>query len=161
MQSLAVAALLAFIIHTFVMQNFRIPSASMEPTLQVQDYIFASKLSYRFTEPARGDIIVFKYPKDTTRYFVKRLIAVGGETVALRNNKLYIDGQQVFEDYLPQGLRFSDYGTVIVPEGNYFMLGDNRNNSSDSRDWGFVPKNLIVGKEIFIYWPPTRISVAH
>src|SRR5665647_1435397 len=87
LQSLIIAAVLAFIIHTFVMQNFRIPSASMEPTLQVQDYIFASKLSYKFSEPERGDIIVFKYPKDTTRYFVKRLIAVGGETVALRDSK--------------------------------------------------------------------------
>lgn len=161
LQSLAVAALLAFIIHTFIMQNFRIPSASMDPTLQVQDYIFASKLSYRINEPERGDIIVFKYPKDTTRYFVKRLIAVGGETVALRGSKLYIDGQHVSEAYLPQGLRYADYGPVDVPPGNYFMLGDNRNNSSDSRDWGFVPKNLIVGKEIFIYWPPTRIGVAH
>jgi signal peptidase I len=161
LQSLVIAAVLAFIIHTFVMQNFRIPSASMEPTLQVQDYIFASKLSYKFSEPQRGDIIVFKYPKDTKRYFVKRLIAVGGETVALRDSKLYIDGYPVFEEYLPQGLRFPDFSPVDVPQGSYFMLGDNRNNSSDSRDWGFVPEKLIVGKEIFIYWPPSRIGVAH
>lgn len=160
-QSLAVAVVLAFLIHTYVMQNFRIPSASMEPTLQIQDYIFASKLSYRFQEPKRGDIVVFKYPKDTTRYFVKRLIAVGGETVALRNSQLFINGQHVPEDYLPPGLRFSDFGPVEVPAGNYFMLGDNRNNSSDSREWGFVPRELIVGKEIFIYWPPSRIGVAH
>lgn len=161
LQSLLVAVILAFIIHTFIMQNFRIPSGSMIPTLQIQDYIFASKLTYRFNEPKRGDIIVFKYPKDTTRFFVKRLIAVGGESVALKNSKLYIDGHQVAEDYLPEGLRFPDYGPVTVPEGNYFMMGDNRNNSSDSRDWGFVPESLIVGKEIFIYWPPARIGVAH
>lgn len=160
LQSLLVAAVLAFLIHTFIMQNFRIPSGSMEPTLQIQDYIFASKLSYRLDEPKRGDIVVFKYPKDTSRYFVKRLIAVGGETVALKGGELYINGQLVPEDYLPQGLSFSDYGPVTVPEGNYFMLGDNRNNSSDSRDWGFVPRNLIVGKEIFIYWPPDRIGAA-
>ena len=160
-QSLAVAVVLALLIHTFVMQNFRIPSASMEPTLQIQDYIFASKLSYRFQEPKRGDIVVFKYPRDTTRYFVKRLIAVGGETVAFRNSQLYINGTLVPEDYLPAGLRTPDYGPVEVPEGNYFMMGDNRNNSSDSREWGFVPRNLIVGKEIFIYWPPQRIGVAH
>lgn len=160
LQSLLVAAVLAFIIHTFIMQNFRIPSGSMEPTLQIQDYIFASKLAYRLDEPKRGDIVVFKYPKDTSRYFVKRLIAVGGESVALKDSELYIDGVLVPEDYLPQGLRFPDYGPVTVPEGNYFMLGDNRNNSSDSRDWGFVPRNLIVGKEIFIYWPPDRIGAA-
>ncbi|MDD2554519.1 MAG: signal peptidase I [Desulfotomaculaceae bacterium] len=160
LQSLLVAAVLAFLIHTFIMQNFRIPSGSMEPTLQIQDYIFASKLSYRLDEPKRGDIVVFKYPKDTSRYFVKRLIAVGGETVALKGGELYVDGQSVPEDYLPQGLSFPDYGPVTVPEGNYFMLGDNRNNSRDSRDWGFVPRNLIVGKEIFIYWPPDRIGAA-
>lgn len=161
LQSLLVAAVLAFIIHTFIMQNFRIPSGSMEPTLQIQDYIFASKITYRFNEPKRGDIVVFKYPRDTSRYFVKRLIAVGGETVALKGGKLYINGELVPEDYLPQGLSFDDdYGPVTVPEGNYFMLGDNRNNSSDSRDWGFVSRDLIVGKEIFIYWPPGRIGVA-
>jgi signal peptidase I len=160
-QSLAVAVVLAFIIHTFVMQNFRIPSASMEPTLQIQDYIFAGKLNYRFQEPKRGDIVVFKYPKDTKRYFVKRLIATGGETVAIRNSQLFINGRQVAEDYLPRGLRFSDFGPVEVPAGNYFMMGDNRNNSSDSREWGYVPRELIVGKEIFIYWPPARMGVAH
>lgn len=160
LQSLLVAAVLAFLIHTFIMQNFRIPSGSMEPTLQIQDYIFASKLAYRLDEPKRGDIVVFKWPKDTSRYFVKRLIAVGGETVAIKDSQLYIDGELVPEDYLPQGLRFGSYGPVTVPEGYYFMLGDNRNNSSDSRDWGFVPRNLIVGKEIFIYWPPDRIGVA-
>lgn len=161
LQSLLVAAVLAFIIHTFIMQNFRIPSGSMEPTLQIQDYIFASKLAYRLDEPKRGDIVVFKYPKDTTRYFVKRLIAVGGETVAIKDSKLYIDGVLTEEDYLPQGLIMDrSYGPKTVPEGHYFMMGDNRNNSSDSRDWGFVPRNLIVGKEIFIYWPPDRIGVA-
>lgn len=160
-QSLVVAVVLALIIHTFVMQNFRIPSASMEPTLQIQDYIFASKLNYRFQEPKRGDIVVFKYPLDTKRYFVKRLIAVGGETVAFRNSQLLINGQPVSENYLPRGLRIPDYGPVEVPAGNYFMMGDNRNNSSDSREWGFVPRNLIVGKEIFIYWPPARMGVAH
>lgn len=160
-QSLVVAVVLALIIHTFIMQNFRIPSASMEPTLQVQDYIFASKLHYRFQEPQRGDIVVFKYPKDTKRYFVKRLIAVGGETVAIRDSRLLINGQPVAEDYLPPGLRIPDFGPEEVPAGNYFMMGDNRNNSSDSREWGFVPRELIVGKEIFIYWPPARIGVAH
>ena len=82
------------------------------------------------------------------------------ETVAIRDSKLYINDQPVPEDYLPQGLMFEDYGPVTVPEESYFMLGDNRNNSSDSRDWGYVPRNLIVGKEVLIYWPPDRIGVA-
>jgi signal peptidase I len=161
LQSLLVAAVLAFIIHTFIMQNFRIPSGSMEPTLQIQDYIFASKLAYRLDEPKRGDIVVFKYPNDTSRYFVKRLIAVGGETVTLKGGILYIDGVPLEEDYLPPELEMlGSYGPKTVPADQYFMMGDNRNNSSDSRDWGFVSRDLIVGKEIFIYWPPGRIGVA-
>jgi signal peptidase I len=84
---------------------------------------------------------------------------VGGETVAIKNSRLYINGQPVPEDYLPQGLRFADYGPKEVPAGSYFMLGDNRNNSDDSRVWGFLPKELIVGKAIVIYWPLGRAGV--
>ncbi|HOV78562.1 MAG TPA: signal peptidase I [Bacillota bacterium] len=158
-ESVAIAVILAVIIRLFVLEPFYIPSGSMEPTLKENDRIIVSKLTYRFQEPKRGDIVVFKYPKDPRRNFVKRLIAVGGETVALRNSRLYINGQPVQEDYLPQGLRFADYGPVEVPSGSYFMLGDNRNNSDDSRAWGFLPRNLIVGKEIFIYWPPGRAGI--
>lgn len=160
-ESVAIAVLLAVIIRLFVLEPFYIPSGSMEPTLREHDRIIVSKLNYRFQEPKRGDIIVFKYPKDTKRNFVKRLIGLGGETVALKNSRLYINGQLVPEDYLPQGLRFADFGPVEVPRGSYFMLGDNRNNSEDSRVWGFLPEKLIVGKEIFIYWPPGRAGIAH
>ncbi|MCL6634947.1 MAG: signal peptidase I [Peptococcaceae bacterium] len=159
-ESVAIAVLLAVVIRLFVLEPFYIPSGSMEPTLQEHDRIIVSKLNYRFQEPKRGDIVVFKYPRDPKRNFVKRLIAVGGETVAIKNSRLYINGQPVAEDYLPKGLRFADYGPVEVPPGTYFMLGDNRNNSDDSRVWGFLPKDLIVGKAILIYWPPERIGIA-
>ena len=157
----AIAIVLVLFINRFVFFQVVVPTGSMESTIMTGDRVFTFRLSYLFSEPKRGDIVVFKYPRDTSRYFVKRLIAVGGETVALKGGKLYINGELVPEDYLPQGLSFDDdYGPVTVPEGNYFMLGDNRNNSSDSRDWGFVSRDLIVGKEIFIYWPPGRIGVA-
>lgn len=159
-ESVAIAVLLAVLIRLFILEPFYIPSGSMEPTLKEHDRIIVSKLNYHFQEPKRGDIVVFKYPRDPKRNFVKRLIAVGGETVAIRNSRLYINGQPVPEDYLPKGLRFADYGPVEVPRGSYFMLGDNRNNSDDSRVWGFLPKDLIVGKAIVIYWPPDRIGLA-
>lgn len=159
LESVVVAVLLAVLIRLFVLEPFYIPSGSMEPTLREQDRIIVSKLNYRIQEPQRGDIVVFKFPLDPKRNFVKRLIAKGGETVSIRSSKLYIDGQQVPEDYLPKGLRFADFGPVTVPANSFFMMGDNRNNSDDSRIWGYLPRDLVVGKALFIYWPPTRASL--
>ncbi|MDQ0287585.1 signal peptidase I [Desulfofundulus luciae] len=160
-ESVVVAVLLAAVIRLFILAPFYIPSGSMEPTLQVGDRIIVSKLAYRFGEPRRGDIVVFKYPLDPSRDFVKRLIGLPGETVALRNNHLYINGRLVAEDYLPQDIHFADFGPVQVPPGYYLMLGDNRNNSDDSRVWGFLPRQNIVGKAILVYWPLERIGLLH
>lgn len=160
-ESVAIAVLLAVVIRLFILEPFYIPSGSMEPTLKEHDRILVSKLNYYFQEPERGDIIVFKYPKDTRRNFVKRVVAVGGETLAIKNSNLYINGRLIPENYLPPGLRFADFGPVKVPEGSYFVMGDNRNNSDDSRVWGFLPKDLIVGKAIIIYWPPQRIGMMY
>lgn len=159
LESLIIAVLLAVIIRMFILQPFYIPSGSMEPTLQIGDRIIVSKISYRFYEPDRGDIVVFKYPLDPKRDFVKRLIGKGGETVAIKNSKLYINGRQVPEDYLPAGLEFDDFGPVKIPEGHYLMLGDNRNNSDDSRVWGPLPGELVVGKAVLVYWPLNRIDL--
>jgi len=159
LQSLIIAILLATVIRLFVMSPFFIPSPSMVPTLQIGDRIIVSKMAYYFHPPQRGDVMVFKYPVDPSKDYVKRLIAVGGEVIALKNSKLYINGYEVPENYLPPGLRFSDYGPVRVPQGKYFMLGDNRNNSSDSRFWSFLPENLIIGKAVFVYWPLDRIGL--
>lgn len=161
LESVAVAVLLAIVIRLFVLEPFYIPSGSMEPTLQVNDRIIVSKLNYHFKEPKRGDVVVFKYPLDTSRDFVKRLIAVGGETVAIKGTVVYINGQPIPETYLPPGLRFSDYGPVVVPAGSYFMMGDNRDNSDDSRNWGFMSEELIVGKAVAIYWPLDRLRLVH
>lgn len=158
-ESIVIAVLLAVLIRFFILAPFWIPSGSMEPTLQVDDRIIVSKLAYRFWEPKRLDIIVFKYPKDPSKDYVKRLIGLGSETVALKNNKLYINGQEMTEEYLPSGLRYNDFGPVVVPKGEYLMLGDNRPNSEDSRFWGPLQSKYIIGKALFIYWPLNRIRV--
>jgi len=161
LESVVIAVLLAVVIRLFILAPFYIPSGSMEPTLQIGDRIIVSKLAYRFGEPRRGDIVVFKYPLDPSRDFVKRLIGLPGETVALRDNRLYINGQLVEENYLPPDIHFADFGPVKVPPGYYLMLGDNRNNSDDSRVWGPLPRENIIGKAILIYWPLERIGLLH
>ena len=152
------ALVLAFLIKTFVVGNFWIPSESMVPTIEVNDKVIVTNFSYWFEGPKRGDVIVFRYPLDTKKDYIKRCIGLPGETVEFRDSKLYVNGQLVEEPYLPEGLVFEDYGPIEVPEGQYFMCGDNRNHSSDSRVWGFVEKRLIIGKAQVIYWPFDRWS---
>ena len=152
------ALVLAFLIKTFVVGNFWIPSESMVPTIEVNDKVMVTNFSYWFEGPKRGDVIVFRYPLDTKKDYIKRCIGLPGETVEFRDSKLYVNGQLVEEPYLPEGLVFEDYGPIEVPEGQYFMCGDNRNHSSDSRVWGFVEKRLIIGKAQVIYWPFDRWS---
>lgn len=157
-ESILIAVLLALIIRTFIAQPFIIPSGSMEPTLQVGDRILVSKINYKFSEPQRGDIVVFKFPLDPSKDFVKRLIGKAGDKVEVRNGKLYLNGRKAPEEYLPEGLEMDrDFGPVEVPQGHYMMLGDNRNNSDDSRSWGPLPENLVVGKAVAVYWPSQRI----
>ncbi|MBC9783380.1 signal peptidase I [Heliobacterium chlorum] len=155
-EAVLIAVVLAFVIRFFLFQPFYIPSGSMEPTLMPLDRIIVSKVNYYFSEPKRGDIIVFRYPLDESRDFVKRVIALGGETVEIRNNQLYVNGEKISEPYLPP-LKMEDFGPKAVPEGQLFVMGDNRNHSDDSRRWGFVPRNNIIGKAVFLYWPLNRI----
>ena len=157
------AAVLSLAIITFVVQAFFIPSASMEPTLQVGDRILVSKFSYRLGSIRRGDIIVFRYPLGPARDFVKRVVALPGETVELREGLVLISGKALSELYptaLPGGDRActSSYGPKKVPDGQFFVLGDNRCNSEDSRFFGFVPAANVVGKALVVYWPPPRIG---
>ncbi|MEW5954493.1 MAG: signal peptidase I [Bacillota bacterium] len=157
-ESIAIAVILAVLIRLFIFQPFYIPSGSMEPNLQIGDRIIVSKLAYTFSEPKRGDVIVFKFPLDPSRDFVKRVAALGGETVEIRDSMLYIDGHPVREEYLPRNLQFGDFGPREIPAENYLMLGDNRNSSDDSRMWGPLPEEHIVGKAVIIYWPLDRIG---
>ncbi len=151
-----IALALSLFIKTFVAGNYWIPSESMVPTIEVNDKVIVTNFSYWIGEPQRGDVIVFKFPLDTKKDYIKRCIGLPGETVEFQDSKLYVNGELVEEPYLPEGLTFEDYGPITVPEGSYFMCGDNRNHSADSRVWGFLPEKLIIGKAQVIYWPFDR-----
>ena len=157
------AVVLAFFVRAFFIQAFRIPSESMEDTLLIGDFLFANKLIYGpkvpFTDkrlpgvrdPKPGDIIIFKYPGDKKTDYIKRCVAVEGQTVELKGRTLYVNGVAQNESYAKY-YHGSNFGPYIVPEGHIFMMGDNRDNSADSRVWGPLPKSLILGKAMFIYF---------
>lgn len=153
-----VALVLAVVIKTFIVGNYWIPSESMLPTIEVNDKVVVTNFSYWFDGPKRGDVVVFQYPLDPKKDYIKRCIGEPGEVIEFKDSKLYVNGEQIAEPYLPEGLEFDDFGPVMVPEGSYFMCGDNRNHSADSRAWGFVEKQYIIGKAQFIYWPFARWS---
>ena len=162
-ESLIWAAAIALVIRTFIMAPFKIPSGSMHPTLLEGDRILVNKFLYRFQEPHRGDIIVFRYPEDRKRPFIKRLAAVGGDTVEIRDGHILVNGQlldsaAIFatNHYYNQGAFGQEGQAVRVPAGEYFVLGDNSMSSHDSRFWGFVPRPLLIGRAMCIFWPVTR-----
>ena len=176
-EAIVVALVLALIIRSFVVQAFKIPSGSMEPTLEIGDHILVNKFIYGikipFTKinlipldsPKRGDVIVFIYPLEPEKDFIKRVIAVGGDTVKIVNKKLYLNGVEVPDPHavykedtiLPADVQKRDnFGPVTVPRGKLFVLGDNRDRSLDSRFWGFVPAEEVKGKAFIIYWSWNR-----
>ncbi|MGE5308566.1 MAG: signal peptidase I [Deltaproteobacteria bacterium] len=174
-ESAIVALLLALVIRTFIVQAFRIPTGSMRPTLLEGDAILVNKFLYGarvpFTgwqlpavrNPVRGDIIVFMYPEDPKKDFIKRLVGLPGESVEIRNGTIYVNDRPVTDPSFNGRYYYNrgDYGDtgkkVTVPDHSYFVLGDNSFSSQDSRYWGFVPEKYIRGKAICIYWPPNRI----
>ena len=156
-EAILIAIILALLIRTFVVQAFKIPSGSMIPTLLVGDHILVNKFIYLFRDPQRGDVIVFKYPWDESRDFIKRVVAIGGEEVAMKDRTVLINGRPLVEPYAvydtrPSGGGGYEYGPVVVPAGSYFVMGDNRDNSQDSRFWGFLKREKIRGKSFLIYW---------
>jgi len=164
-ETIVIALVLAFLIRTFVVQTFWIPSGSMEPTLLVGDRIMAYKLFYGIDDVKRGDIIIFKFPLDPHKDFVKRVIGLPGDTVEIRDKKVYINGKRLIEPYAVHldrwnmGFPRDEYGPVKVPSGSLFVLGDNRDSSEDSRYWGYVPQKNIIGEVFLIYWPPWRVKI--
>jgi signal peptidase I len=161
---LVVALLAALLLRTFVIQPYFIPSASMEPTLMVGDKVLVNKLSYDLHPIHRGDVIVFKKPPDDNtpgiKDLIKRVIGLPGETIAGRNGQIYIDGKLLNEPWLPKVDRdtTSTFGPVQIPAGQYFVMGDNRADSSDSRVFGPITKSLVVGRAFIKVWPPSRIG---
>ena len=148
------------VVNNFLLINARVPSESMENTIMTGDRFFGNRLAYLFDDPERFDIVVFKYPDDESQLFVKRVIGLPGETVEIKDGKVYINGSQTpLDDSFTPETPTGDYGPYVVPEGSYFMLGDNRNHSGGSRFWKqpYVEKEKIVGKAIFRYFPGIKI----
>jgi signal peptidase I len=173
-EAIIIAVLLALFIRQFAVQAFTIPSGSMMDTLLIGDYILVNKFLFGaeipltdthlpgVRDPQRGDIVVFKYPYDEARDFIKRIIAVGGDTIQVRDNRVVLNGRPIEEPYVRPGSLTGplsgqcsyQYGCepLTVPPGSYFVMGDNRDNSQDSRYWGFVRREKIRGKAFVIYW---------
>lgn len=172
-EAFVVAIVLALIIRTFVVQAFKIPSGSMEPTLLIGDHILVNKFIYGeripftdiklfdFRKPKTGEVVVFIYPKDESKDFIKRVIGVEGDTIQIKDKKLYINGKLQNDPYgayidnaiIPGHIQPRDnFGPVVVPQDSLFVMGDNRDRSADSRFWGFVDLNKVKGKAFLIYW---------
>jgi signal peptidase I len=146
--------LIYVLVRTFLFENYRVVGRSMEPTLENDQFLVVTKLDYRLHNPQRGDIIVFRDPRAEDRKLIKRIIGLPGEVVSITDGSVTIDGQPLNEPYIESPGRYTEI-PLSVPEGQYFVLGDNRNNSSDSHNWGTLPKDEIVGKAWLSYWPPT------
>jgi signal peptidase I len=169
--------LLIFLAMRAVIQNFKVEGTSMEPTLRSNEFLIVNKVTYAridgtpierffvanhspgvpvylFGEPARGDIVVFRFPHQPDKDFIKRIIGVPGDTIEIRNGRVILNGAALEEPYISREPSY-DTPKTIVPPGNYFVLGDNRPNSSDSHVWGFVPADNLIGKAWFAYWPPS------
>ena len=148
------AGVYAILIVTFGFQIARVEGQSMAPTLEDQDRLVVNKLAYRIGEPRRGDIVMLYYPLNPDKSFVKRVIAEEGDTVRIVDGRVYVNDIPLKDDYVPPEFRsHEDYGPQVIPEGFYFVMGDHRNNSSDSRHWGTVPKKYIIGKVQIRWWP--------
>jgi signal peptidase I len=165
-ESIVITAVIALFVTTFVVQAFKIPTGSMESNLLIGDHLLVNKFVFGiydgvwgrfmpYKDLKRGDVIVFKYPRNPDVAYVKRLIGLPGERVEMMGRKVYINGvalEETYTQYIDAGSVYEHYGPFIVPEGHYFAMGDNRDNSQDSRFWGYVPRENIIGKGLTIYW---------
>jgi len=160
LRDILLAFAIAIFIVIFVVQPVKVEGTSMQPRLVDQERIFVNRFIYRFKDIRRGDVVVFWYPRDRSKSFIKRIMGVPGDTVEIRRGTVYVNGTRVYEPYLDPAFRDEkSFQTVVVPTGQYFVLGDHRNSSNDSRSWGFVAQQLIYGKAIFSYWPVSRVGL--
>lgn len=159
----ALIALVLFLTARIAIQNFKVNGFSMLPSLQNNELILVDKISYDFTSPHRGDVIVFRPPIKPSRDFIKRIIAVPGDTVTVQNHGVYVDGQRLHESYIRQAPTYNmstipGTNSDVVPKNDYFVLGDNRNDSDDSHLWGLVPRKNIIGRALIAYWPVSHFG---
>jgi signal peptidase I len=156
LQTLVVAALLFFAVN-LVTARIRVEGSSMEPTMQDGELVVVNRLAYRWQSPQRGDIIVFRFPLDPDRRFIKRVIGLPGDTIQAADGRLWVNGLPLEEPYIAAPPRYS--GEWQVPPDDLFVLGDNRNNSSDSQNWGPLPLYDVIGKAVLVYWPPEQMGL--
>ncbi len=164
-QSVVFAISIFLFIYLLLFQPHKIKGDSMQPNYPDGEFLLTDKITYRFNQPQRGDVIVFKAPINEEDDYIKRIIGLPGEKISIDNGKVYINGKLLKEEYLSPtlytsgGLFLPNGKEVVVPENHFFVMGDNRNYSSDSRAWGFVPRENIIGKAWLVYWPPQKAGI--
>jgi signal peptidase I len=154
--------LVSFVIIVFVYQPVKVDGGSMEPGLEDQERIFINKLVYRFESIERGDIVVFRYPRDTHKSFIKRVIGLPGDRIRISSGHVYVNDELLEEPYVPPDyLDARSYSEAVVPNNAYFVLGDHRSMSNDSREFGPVMRSYVYGKAVFGYWPMEKVGILH
>lgn len=161
-RDLLFAVLILLFIIVFLYEPVKVEGGSMEPGLEDQERIFINKLVYHFESIERGDIVVFRYPRDTHKSFIKRVIGVPGDRIRISAGRVYVNGVPLDEPYVPPDyLDARSYSEAVVPNNAYFLLGDHRNSSNDSREFGPVMRSYIYGKAVFGYWPMEKLGILH
>jgi len=157
--SIAAAIAVALLIRTFIVELYVVDGPSMRPTLQHEERLVVNKFIYYVRDPQKGEVVIFRYPRDPSRDFIKRVIATAGDTIEIKDGRVYVNDQLLREDYILEKTR-TEYPKVTIPEGTIFVMGDNRNNSEDSRfpDVGFVPLNLVKGEAVLVFWPVDELK---
>ncbi len=164
-ETVVIALAIFVIVYLFLVQPHQVKGKSMYPNFDDEDYLLTDKVSYKIGQPKRGDVVVFKAPENEKYDYIKRIIGVPGDTVSVAGGFIYINDKRLLEDYLPQefvtrgGSFLREGQLVVVKDGEYFCVGDNRSHSSDSREWGMVPKENIIGRAWLRYWPPGKIGL--
>ncbi len=167
LQTVVLAFAIFLIVYLFLAQPHQVKGESMFPNFEHNEYLLTDKISYKLGQPSRGDVVIFAAPPDPTDDYIKRIIGIPGDKVMIRDNKVYLNGELLNEDYLgkeaitPPGPFMSEGEEIIIGENEYIVFGDNRTNSSDSRKWGPVKKGKIRGKAWFAYWPPSKVGLIH
>jgi len=163
-RDLMLSVLIAVLVILFLYRPVKVEGTSMMPSLFDQERLFINQFSYKFRlgNIQRGDTVVFWFPEDTTKSYIKRVIGLPGDTVEVEDGFVIVNGKKLVENYVPLEYRDDrNYSSRVVPPDEYFVLGDHRVSSNDSRAWGFVPRNYIYGKAVFVFWPPERIGTVH
>jgi signal peptidase I len=160
MRDLIISVVVSFLIITFLYQPVRVEGTSMAPQLHDQDRLFINKFAYQFEKIDRDDVVVFYYPRDPQKSYIKRVIGLPGDTIRILDGDVFVNGKVITEPYVPERYRdLRSMDEIQVPEGEYFVMGDHRSISSDSRDFGPVERSLIYGKAAFVYWPRQEMGV--